>query len=71
MSGTTDKASTASPEPGQQSCDDTHTGQGAPTDEAHRDAGDGSLAGSTPAGLTTRELREQASSNKTDDGGTG
>ena len=49
----------------------THTDQGAPTDEAHQDAGDGSLAGSTPAGLTVDELLEQAHGGKTDDGGTG
>ena len=47
------------------------TEAGAPTDAAHGDAGDGTLAGSTPAGLTVDELLEQASSGKTDDGGTG
>lgn len=51
--------------------DSTHTGQGAPTDQAHQDAGDGSLTGSTPAGLTVDELLEQADSGKPDDGGTG
>ena len=51
--------------------DKTHTDKGAPTDEAHLDAGDGSLTGSTPAGLTVDELLEQARSDKTDDGGTG
>ncbi len=50
---------------------DAHTPQGAPTDEAHQDAGDGALTGSIPAGLTVDELQEQASSGKTDDGGTG
>ena len=50
---------------------DTHTGHGAPTDETHRDAGDGSLIGSTPAGLTSEELLEQVNSTKLDDGGTG
>jgi len=50
---------------------DTHTDAGAPTDEAHRDAGDGSLTGSTPAGLTSEELLEQVNSTKLDDGGTG
>ena len=49
----------------------THTDQGAPKDKAHQDAGDGSLTGSTPAGLTVDELLEQANSGKTDDGGTG
>ena len=48
-----------------------HTDQGAPTDQAHQDAGDGSLTGSVPAGLTTDELRELANSNKPSDGGTG
>jgi hypothetical protein len=28
---------------------DTHTDRDAPTDEAHRDAGDGTLTGSMPA----------------------
>jgi hypothetical protein len=49
----------------------THTGQGAPTDREHKEAGDGTLAGSTPAGLTSAELQQQAQSDKTDDGGTG
>lgn len=48
-----------------------HTDQGAPTDEAHQDAGDGSLTGSMPAGLTVDELLEQADSGKPVDGGTG
>jgi len=47
--------------------EETHTGQGAPTDEAHLEAGNGSLTGSTP----TDELLEQVNSRKTDDGGTG
>lgn len=51
--------------------DGTHTEGGAPTDKAHQDAGDGSLTGSTPAGLTVDELLKQASSGKPDDGGTG
>ena len=50
---------------------ETHTDQGAPKDKVHRDAGDGSLTGSTPAGLTVDELLEQANSGKTDDGGAG
>ncbi|WP_426954909.1 hypothetical protein [Muricoccus radiodurans] len=48
-----------------------HTEEGAPTDKAHRDAGDGALTGSVPAGLSTEELRKVAESDKTDDGGTG
>ena len=51
--------------------DETHTAQGAPTDGAHLDAGDGSLTGSVPAGLTADELQKQADSGKTNDGGTG
>ena len=51
--------------------DETHTGQGAPTDDAHLDAGDGSLTGSIPAGLTADELQKQANSGNAVDGGTG
>ena len=51
--------------------DSAHTGQGAPTDDAHKDAGDGSLTGSIPAGLTVDELMKQANSNRPSDGGTG
>ena len=50
---------------------DRHTGHGAPTDGAHQDAGDGSLTGSTPAGLTVDELLDQASGEKSVDGATG
>lgn len=49
----------------------TNTEQGAPTDQAHEDAGDGSLQGSVPAGLTADELEKMAETPKTDDGGTG
>ena len=51
--------------------DDTHTDQGAPTDAAHQEAGDGALSGSTPAGLTADELTKSANSGKSCDGGTG
>ncbi len=51
--------------------DASHTKGGAPTNKAHEDAGDGSLTGATPAGLTVDELLKQANSGKTDDGGTG
>lgn len=51
--------------------DDEHTAGGAPTDKAHEDAGDGSLAGAIPAGLSAEELLKIANSGKTDDGGTG
>jgi len=57
---------TPKPTPG----DEAHTKGGAPTDQAHEDAGDGTLSGSVPAGLSSRELRELAESDKTDDTGT-
>ncbi len=71
MSGTKDDADTAPSDVEPPIEEDTHTDQDAPTDETHRNAGDGSLPGSTPAGLTVDELLEQANSGKTDDGGTG
>lgn len=37
---------------------------GAPTDEAHQAAGDGTLTGSTPAGLSVDELLDRASTNQ-------
>ena len=40
--------------------DGASTEQGAPTDKAHQDAGDGTLTGSVPAGLTADELQKQA-----------
>lgn len=71
VSGSKDDADTAPSDVEPPVADSTHTGQGAPTDEAHQDAGDGSLTGSVPAGLTADELMKRANSNKTDDGGTG
>lgn len=71
MSGSKNDADTAPSDVEKPMADDTHTDQGAPTDEAHQDAGDGSLTGSIPAGLTVDELLEQANSGKSDDGGTG
>lgn len=71
MSGSKDDADTASSDVEKPTEEETHTGQGAPTDEAHQGAGDGSLTGSTPAGLTVDELLAQANSGKSDDGGTG
>lgn len=71
MSGSKDDADTAPSNVARPTPDRAHTGQGAPTDEAHQDAGDGSLTGSIPAGLTVDELMEQANSNKPNDGGTG
>ncbi len=71
MSGSRDDADTAPSDVEKPTADETHTDQGAPTDEAHQEAGDGSLTGSTAAGLTVDELLEQANSDKSDDGGTG
>lgn len=71
MSGSKDDADAAPSDVAPPTSDSAHTGQGAPTDEAHQDAGDGSLTGSIPAGLTVDELMEQANSNKPSDGGTG
>lgn len=71
MSGNKDDADTAPSDVEVPTADEAHTSQGAPTDVAHQEAGDGSLTGSTPAGLTVDELLEQANSGKSDDGGTG
>ena len=70
MSGSKDDADTASSNVAPSTPDSAHTGQGAPIDEAHQNAGDGSLTGSIPAGLTVDELMEQANNNKPSDGGT-
>lgn len=71
MSGT-DKSRGVDPSDVERSGEaDKHTDRGAPTDELHRDAGDGSLTGSTPAGLTVDELLDQANSGQSDDGGAG
>lgn len=51
--------------------DATHTETGAPTDQAHKDAGDGSTAGSVPAGLTVNELLKQAEEGGGSEGGAG
>ena len=66
-----DDADTAPSDVVQPVTDGAHTKGEAPTDEAHHDAGDGSLTRSTPAGLTVDELLKQAGSGKPDDGGTG
>ncbi len=71
MSDTNDDADTAPSDVERPTEEDTHTDQGAPTDAAHQDAGDGSLTGATPAGLTVDELLEQVHGGKTDGGGTG
>ena len=70
MSGTDDRENKASPEAKPLAEDDAHTAEGAPTDQAHRDAGDGTLTGSVPAGLSLEQLREAAKGDKTDDSGT-
>lgn len=51
--------------------DPEHTPSGAPTDAAHQAAGDGTLQGAVPAGLTPEELLKIADGDATDDGGTG
>ena len=70
MSGTDDRENKASPDAEPSAEDDAHTAGGAPTDQAHRDAGDGTLTGSVPAGLSVEQLREAAKGDKTDDSGT-
>ncbi|HEY8611417.1 MAG TPA: hypothetical protein VIL69_09035 [Roseomonas sp.] len=70
MSGSGGDKNKASPEAKSEDRNTSHTAGGAPTDKAHEDAGDGSLAGSIPAGLSTRELREIANSDKTTESGT-
>ncbi len=70
MTGTNDRANKAGPEAKPSAGDDAHTDEGAPTDQAHQDAGDGTLPGSVPAGLSLKQLRETANNEKTDDSGT-
>jgi hypothetical protein len=70
-SGSKDDADTAPSDVEVPTEDSAHTEQGAPTDAAHQNAGDGSLTGSIPAGLTVAELMKQANSDKPSDGGTG
>ena len=70
MSGTDGRENKASPEAEPSADDGAHTAGGAPTDQAHRDAGDGTLTGSVPAGLSLEQLREAAKGDKTDDSGT-
>ena len=68
MSGTDDHKAKPEAEPSAE--DGAHTEGGAPTDQAHRDAGDGTLTGSVPAGLSLEQLHEAANSDKMDDSGT-
>ena len=70
MSGTDDHANKAKPDAELSAEDGAHTEDGAPTDQAHREAGDGTLTGSVPAGLSLKQLREAANNDKTDDSGT-
>jgi hypothetical protein len=49
--------------------DRKHTDEGAPTDAAHQEAGDGTLTGSVPAGLTPDQLKERAERHGRDDPG--
>jgi hypothetical protein len=70
MNGTDDRANKAGPEAEPSAEGDAHTEGGAPTDRAHQDAGDGTLTGSVPAGLSLEQLREAANNDKTDDSGT-
>jgi hypothetical protein len=46
-----------------------HTSQGAPTDAAHQEAGDGALTGSVPAGLTSEERAKRSRETGRDDPG--
>ncbi len=71
MSGSNENADTTPSDVEPSADEKSHTDRGAPTDEAHQESGDGSLTGSTPAGLTVDELLEQAESDKPADGGTG
>jgi hypothetical protein len=48
---------------------ETHTETGAPKDEAHREAGDGTLQGAQPAG--TAHDPDQSDANPSVDAGTG
>ena len=70
MSGTDDRENKAGPEAELSAADDAHTAGGAPTDRAHQDAGDGTLTGSGPAGVSLKQLREAANHDKTDDSAT-
>ena len=71
MSGTDERVESARAETELSAKEDAHTAGGAPTDQAHQDAGDGTLTGSVPAGLGLEQLREAANNDKTDDSGTG
>ena len=59
----------AGPKPS--AADPAHTESGAPTDQAHRDAGDGTLVGSVPAGLSLKEMKKMAEEDQPTESGTG
>lgn len=65
-----DEASSGSARGGPVATPETHTKSGAPTDKAHLEAGDGTLKGSIPAGLSPEELRKIAEEDKSVDSGT-
>lgn len=50
---------------------ETHTADGAPTEQAHQDVGDGTLLGSVPAGLSPEELLKIADRDQSVESGTG
>lgn len=50
---------------------ETSTPSGAPTDEAHKAVGDGTLVGSIPAGLSLDELQQIADEDQSVESGTG
>jgi len=66
-----DEASRESARGGPLASDETHTASGAPTDKAHLEAGDGTLAGSIPAGLSIEELQAIAEDDQSVESGTG
>jgi hypothetical protein len=50
---------------------ETHTADGAPTDQAHREVGDGTLVGAVPAGLSLEEFWKIADQDRSVESGTG
>jgi len=72
MSGTADDADTIPSDVQPPEADDaSHTEGGAPTDKAHKEAGDGSSTGSIPAGLTVSEMEEFVKKGGGNEGGVG
>lgn len=66
-----DDASRESARGGPLASSETHTESGAPTDKAHLEAGDGTLTGSIPAGLSIEELQAIAKDDQGVESGTG